>query len=182
MVTSVYDFIRKIYILSVRKIGVFFDPPLCWRHIWKIPSFEFPSPFYDAHHIFDTPPGWWGREGGLRWEKDMRLFALGGLLNSDTNTHDSSFALFGILVSNPSASRWRIECLYRVKQNLGKQVLRIPCPKFRSPSSSFVVFLHGQRDLSSLPWIGGAAVQISWKIGGCWGAVAISSKKWNLMC
>ena len=23
----------------------------------------------------------------------------------------------------------------------------------------------------------GAAVQISWKIGGCWGAVAISSKK-----
>ena len=72
--------------------------------------------------------------------------------------------------------------VYRVKQNLGKQVLRIPCPKFRSPSSSFVVFIHGQRDLSSLPWIGGAAVQISWKIGGCWGAVAISLKKLNLMC
>ena len=51
--------------------------------------------------------------------------------------------------------------VYKVKQNLGKQVLRIPCPKFRSPSSSFVVFIHGQRDLSSLPWIGGAAVQIS---------------------
>ena len=45
--------------------------------------------------------------------------------------------------------------------NLGKQVLKIPCPKFHYPSSSFVVFIHGQRDLSSLPWIGGAAVQIS---------------------
>ena len=53
-----------------------------------------------------------------------------------------------------------IELVYRVKQNLGKQVLRIPCPKFRSPSSSFVVFIHGQRDLSSIPWKGGAAVGV----------------------
>ena len=56
----------------------------------------------------------------------------------------------------------QVSTFYRVKQNLGKQVLRIPCPKFCSPSSSFVVFIHEQRDLSSLPWIGGAAVQISW--------------------
>ena len=59
-----------------------------------------------------------------------------------------------------------------VEAIFAEQVLRVPCPKFGSPSSSFVG-QSGQRDLSSLPWVGGAAVQISCKIGGCWGAVAI---------
>ena len=42
---------------------------------------------------------------------------------------------------------------------------------FHSLSPHFVVFIHGERDLSSLPCLGGAAVQISLKIGGvlcCW--------------
>ena len=51
--------------------------------------------------------------------------------------------------------------MYRVAQNHGKQVLRISPIKFHFPIIQFVVIPHGQRDLSSLPWIGGAAVQIS---------------------
>ena len=50
---------------------------------------------------------------------------------------------------------------YRVAQNHGKQVLRISPIKFHFPIIQFVVIPHGQRDLSSLPWTGEAAVQIS---------------------
>ena len=50
---------------------------------------------------------------------------------------------------------------YRVAQNHGKQVLRISPIKFHFPIIQFVVIPPGQRDLSSLPWIGEAAVQIS---------------------
>ena len=49
--------------------------------------------------------------------------------------------------------------VYKVKQNLGKQVLRIPCPKFRSPSSE---------QLTMDRW--GSCADLL-KIGGCWGAV-----------
>ena len=51
--------------------------------------------------------------------------------------------------------------LYRVAQNHGKQVQRISPIKFQFPIIQFVVIPHGQRDLSSLPWTGEAAVQIS---------------------
>ena len=51
--------------------------------------------------------------------------------------------------------------LYRVAQNHGKQVLRISPIKFLFHILQFVVIPHGQRDLSSLPWTGEAAVQIS---------------------
>ena len=53
--------------------------------------------------------------------------------------------------------------LYRVAQNHGKQVLRISCMKFHLLTFQFVVIPHGKRDLSSLPEVGEAAVQISWK-------------------
>ena len=53
--------------------------------------------------------------------------------------------------------------MYRVAQNHGKQVLRISPIKFHFPIIQFVVIPHGQRDLSSLPWTGEAAVQISLK-------------------
>ena len=49
---------------------------------------------------------------------------------------------------------------YRVAQNQGKQVLGISHVKFHFPTIQFVVIPHGQRDLSSLPWTGEAAVQI----------------------
>ena len=51
--------------------------------------------------------------------------------------------------------------LYRVRQNHGKQVLRISCIEFHLTKFQFVVIPHGKRDLSSLPWTGEAAVQIS---------------------
>ena len=51
--------------------------------------------------------------------------------------------------------------LYRVAQNHGKQVLRMSCIKFHLPTFQFVVIPHGKRDLSSLPEVGEAAVQIS---------------------
>ena len=47
---------------------------------------------------------------------------------------------------------------------------------FRSLSPHFVVFIHGERDLSSLPCFGGAAVQISLKIEECRVADVISSR------
>ena len=50
---------------------------------------------------------------------------------------------------------------YRVAQNHGKQVLRVIHTKFHLPVIQFVVIPHGQRDLGSLPWLGGAAGQIS---------------------
>ena len=56
-----------------------------------------------------------------------------------------------------------LNVLYRVAQNLGKQVLRTHYLKFHSLSSDFAVFTHGERDLHSLPWMAGAAVQISLK-------------------
>ena len=49
--------------------------------------------------------------------------------------------------------------LYRVAQNLSKQVLRISYTKFHLISFQFVVIPHGKRDLSSLPE---AAVHILW--------------------
>ena len=54
-----------------------------------------------------------------------------------------------------------VQFVYRVAQNHGKQVLRISPIKFHFPIIQFVVIPHGQRDLSSLPWTGEAAVQIS---------------------
>ena len=66
--------------------------------------------------------------------------------------------------------------LYRVAQNHGKQVLRISHIKFHFTIIQFVVIPHGQRDLSSLPCLGGAAVQISLKILGCRVADVISSR------
>ena len=51
--------------------------------------------------------------------------------------------------------------MYRAEQNHGKQVVRISPIKFHFPIIQFVVIPHGQRDLSSLPWTGEAAVQIS---------------------
>ena len=47
---------------------------------------------------------------------------------------------------------------------------------FRSLSPHFVLFIHGERGLSSLPCLGGAAVQISLKIGECCVADVISSR------
>ena len=47
---------------------------------------------------------------------------------------------------------------------------------FRSLSPRFVVFIRGEIDLSSLPCFGGAAVQISLKIGECCVAGVISSR------
>ena len=44
---------------------------------------------------------------------------------------------------------------------LGKSGKRL----FRSLSPHFVVFINGERDLSTIPNLGGAAVQISLKIG-----------------
>ena len=38
---------------------------------------------------------------------------------------------------------------------------------FRSLPPHFVVFIHGERDLSNLPSLGGATVQISLRIGEC---------------
>ena len=52
-------------------------------------------------------------------------------------------------------------CIYRVAQNHGKQVLRISCMKFHLITFQFVVIPHGKRDLSSLPEVGEASVQIS---------------------
>ena len=40
--------------------------------------------------------------------------------------------------------------VYRVAQNLGKQVLRTHYLKFHSLSSDFAVFTHGERDLHNL--------------------------------
>ena len=49
----------------------------------------------------------------------------------------------------------------RVKQNHGKQILRISHAKFHLPIIQFAAIPHGKRHLSSLPCLGGAAVQIS---------------------
>ena len=46
---------------------------------------------------------------------------------------------------------------------------------FRSLSPHFVVFIHGERDLSSLPCLGGAVVQISLKVEECCVADVMSS-------
>ena len=47
---------------------------------------------------------------------------------------------------------------------------------FRSLSPHFVVFIHGERDQSISPCLGGAAVQISLKMGECCVADVISSR------
>ena len=60
-----------------------------------------------------------------------------------------------------SSTRRTTLYMYRVAQNHGKQVLRISPIKFHFLIIQFVVIPHGQRDLSSLPWTGEAAVQIS---------------------
>ena len=63
--------------------------------------------------------------------------------------------------------RWSVaynfQWVYRVTQNLPKQVLRISRLEFCPHTIQLVVIPHGNRDLSSLPWTGEAAVQISWK-------------------
>ena len=51
--------------------------------------------------------------------------------------------------------------LYRAAQNHGEQVLRMSCIQFHLLTFQFVVIPHGKRDLSSLPEVGEAAVQIS---------------------
>ena len=48
--------------------------------------------------------------------------------------------------------------------------------RFRSLSPHFVVFKNGERNLNNLPCLGGAAVQISLKIGQCCVARVISSR------
>ena len=62
-------------------------------------------------------------------------------------------------ISFPSVKN--IHAVYRDAQNHGKQVLRISCMKFHLLTFQFVVIPHGKRDLSSLPEVGEAAVQIS---------------------
>ena len=48
--------------------------------------------------------------------------------------------------------------------------------RIQLPLSTFFVFIHRERDLSSLPCLGGAAVQILLKIGECCVADVISSR------
>ena len=69
----------------------------------------------------------------------------------------------GTEAQNPGSGKFEFETKHRVSQNHGKQVWRVTHTKFHLPITQFVVIPHGQRDLSSLPWLGGAAVQISWK-------------------
>ena len=78
--------------------------------------------------------------------------------DSDTETWDLHMPVKGL---NTCIICWRR--LYRVAQNLGKQVLRTHYLKFHSLCFDFAVFTHGERDLHSLPWMAGAAVQISLK-------------------
>ena len=64
-----------------------------------------------------------------------------------------------------------------VQKKFGKRFYRGFC----SLSPHFVVFIHGERDLSSLPCLGGAAVQISLKIEGYCVADLISSIKTQIL-
>ena len=66
--------------------------------------------------------------------------------------------------------------LYRVAQNLGKQVLRTHFLKFDSLSSDFAVFTHGERDLHSLTLDGWISCADLVKIAECCFAVLISSR------
>ena len=69
-----------------------------------------------------------------------------------------------------------------IKAIFGREVLGILHPKFHYLSSHFVVFSHGQSDLSSLPCLGGAAVLILLKLGEYCVAGSISSRETHYWC
>ena len=77
-----------------------------------------------------------------------------------------------MIITRVSVSGGRNVLILCVAKNFGKRFF----PRFPLPPPHFVVFIHGERDLSSLPCLGGAAVQISLGIEECCVAGAISSR------